>query len=812
MIDSDLPDELQVNADDQELVSRDEMLATLGRAVAAKRDEAVQARKDSGVEEVWMQCEESYLCIDDMNRGEFANAKWAKPTSMQGPVTTTKATPGDGRSTVFVRLTPRYVDMAAAKLSEIVLAVDDKAFSFGPTPVPELIQDQDNQTPLNHPQTGEPIMMPAAPAVPAGAPVAPGAPGNGQTPVAQAVQATVSDVADAQVAKAEKASDKAEKRIYDWMVESDYQGEMHQVIFDAARLGVGVLKGPFPVVRKGRSVSRTAAGIEVKTTRKVKPGYKHIDPWNFFPHGACGEKIGDGDYTVERDTISGVTLKRLKNERDSKDQPIYLETQVDKVLEEGPDGHKEEPNPTRKRNKGMFDIWYFTGTLSRKDMALVNAVGVDELPEDVTDVSAVVTLVNNSVIRATISPLEDGEYGYHALPWSKRAGSWTGVGVAEQVSTAQKVVNASSRAVFNNAGVSAGVQIIMDPIKVVPANQSPVITPNKLWYLTADGGVDDVRKVFAAIEIPNVTAQLMPIIEYGMKMAEEASNIPLISQGHDGEQTPQTFGQAQLQNTNANSLLRNLARSVDGCITEPVVKLSYDWLLVDPDVPDEEKGDFQINAKGSISMVEKAIQEQFLMQLANLVKDPAFGMDPELWAEELLRAKRMDPRKIMLSDEKKAQRAQQPPPEAPQITAAKINAQSAQQLAQERNQTTLQAANIAASVSVQKSKLDTDRDTAYVQAEAARTQQQHEAKKAEIQMKWELAQLDYANQHGMKLEDVKAKLADTAMKLNVQKELSMAALGVDVHKHHTPAPIDNQVIAPPTEPVGRAPAGEAFAA
>ena len=45
--------------------------------VAEKRDEAVKARKASGIEEIWTYCEEAYLGIDDLNRHEWAGQRWA---------------------------------------------------------------------------------------------------------------------------------------------------------------------------------------------------------------------------------------------------------------------------------------------------------------------------------------------------------------------------------------------------------------------------------------------------------------------------------------------------------------------------------------------------------------------------------------------------------------------------------------------------------------------------------------------------------------------------------------------------------------
>ena len=45
--------------------------------------------------------------------------------------------------------------------------------------------------------------------------------------------------------------------------------------------------------------------------------------------------------------------------------------------------------------------------------------------------------------------------------------------------------------------------------------------------------------------------------------AEESTSIPLITQGQTGPTTPDTFGAAQLQNNNANQLLRSVGYAVD---------------------------------------------------------------------------------------------------------------------------------------------------------------------------------------------------------------------------------------------------------
>src|ERR1022692_2698754 len=102
---SDLPDDVrQILAPHMDEDTT--MLAAIGVQIASKREEAKGARGSSGIESTWRECEEAYLGIDDVNRHEFIDAKWAKPMSMDGPVTTgRKARDTDYKSTVFHRLT-----------------------------------------------------------------------------------------------------------------------------------------------------------------------------------------------------------------------------------------------------------------------------------------------------------------------------------------------------------------------------------------------------------------------------------------------------------------------------------------------------------------------------------------------------------------------------------------------------------------------------------------------------------------------------------------------------------------------------------
>ena len=807
----DLPEEVIHEMMKHTSESKLERLSAIGRALSSKRVEAVTERKGSGIESIWMECEESYLGMDDSNRHEFDGAKWAKPTSMDGPVTARRSVGNEIKSSAFVRMTSRYVDAASAKIGEIVLPIDGKAFSIKPTPIPELIKGKEDLRQIIHEGTGQPLMKPASmteqppgaidpesaqPGMPtANAPAAPG----GTPPVAAPQPLTVKDIVEEQLALADESAEKAERRIYDWMVECGYPREMRKVMFDAARIGTGIIKGPIPESKKTKSVSRAENGtIAIQMVDEIVPVVKWVDPWNIYPHAACGENIHNGDYIFERDYLSPKKLAELK------DDPSYLADQIDLAIEEGPGkAFTDSGNPSDKLNKYRFEVWYYYGLLSTEDLAVINGKAAESCGNR-KDVFVIVTMVNDRVIKATINPLDSGVFPYHAFPWTRRANSWTGVGIAEQIRLPQRMCNATTRAMLNNAGLSSGLQIVIDRNGIIPADGQWTITPNKIWLKAEDSVIDDVRKAFYAVEFPNTQAQLMSLNQYSFKIAEESCNIPLISQGFSGDATPETYGGQMLQNNNANQLLRGIGYALDDYVTEPLVLAFYEWLLLDPAIPDEEKGDFHIDAHGSAALIEREIQNNEIQQMGELVMNPAFGIDPKKWINELMKSKRVDPRNFMYSEEEQKKLEAQPAQPPIPLAVAQIRAQTDEKIAQMENQT-----------QQQRIKVDTDRDTVYVQAETERTQNENAVRMAELQAKERLEMLKYATQQKISLEQVKAELANTAMKLNVQKELSAAALQldsdkevarhtVDLHKHKNP------VMTPPTEPAGRAEPGMGF--
>lgn len=797
------------------------ILNALGMSLASKRKEAVGERQASGIEDEWQGDEEFYQGYDENNRHEFVNTA-AKPLASGG----TSQVVDDDRakikgSIVFPNITQPYVDAVSARVGDMLLPTGDRNFAIESTPIPEMLEEVFKKVGVEMPPpapaapVAQPAKMPAAPMPGQAAgqmmpPTAPPEAGGmaammgGQPP--QAEQAAPPDPKLAAIeelrvkieetkADAERKAKNAENQIDDYLAECQYQAELRKVIDDAAKLGSGVIKGPVPVKRKTSIWQTGPDGVSALVmVEEIKPASFRVDPWNLFPDPACGESIHNGSYIFERDYFSQKRLEELKG------LPGYIDSQIDLVIEQGPLSYSEADqrnNMSYRSTKGQFEVWYVHVQITADELM---AAGCD-CDGKSESYPAQLTLVNDQVIRAALNPLDSGAFPYDVIPWKRRPNIPWGMGLARQLRTPQRIVVGATRRLMDNAGLASGPQIIVRR-DVEPEDGSWEIAPLKIWVEDKDAAGNPTDPVKAVI-IPMLQVELTNIIQLGMKMAEDVTGMPMLMQGQQGS-APDTVGGMVILNNNSHAVLRRIARLFDTCITEPHIRRYYDWLM-EYGEDDSAKGDFQIVARGSTALVERDIQSQEMINVLQLSANPIYKKNPAKAMDEFLKSRRFDPAAFDYTEAELKELQQQQPAPAPQIEAAQIRAKADAERTDKQIKAQLQVAQMTNQTAQQRIITDTDRDTIYVQAEAQSNQMQHAAKMEELATRRELALLDYANREKVSLEQVKSDLAQTAMKLNLQRELAVGAAALDKSIEGAP-----QVATPAMEPAGQAPDGQAF--
>lgn len=580
----------------------------------SKRREFIAGRAASGIEEEWTEDEEHYQGIDDANRA-FQSANQLYRNRKAAITSGTVREKGPTRSVIFLNITRPYTDAASARVADMLLPTDDRAWEIKPTPIPRLGLQQLTQLAA---AMGLPDPMQA--------------------------QAQLEE----QQAQAKERAERMQRAIEDPLVESNWHGEVRQVIEDAARIGSGVLKGPFPVqrtVRMTRKDPMTGMTQFIKLD-EIKPGSKRIDAWNFFPDPACGENIHHGSGTFEREFIGRRQIKDMLAD------PSYDTVELLGALREGPSRTREGTEAVYRPGDDEFEMWIYYGHCAREHLA---RMGVELEEGDEDRLPAMAVLINDRLVKVVLSPQEDGEFPYDVLAWQRRPGMPWGMGISRQIRTAQRMLNGSARAMMDNAGLSASPQVIIGN-GITPENNIWTLSPGKVWRAEPNADVSDVRGAFNAFVVPSVQPQMMAIINFALQMAEDTTGMPAMLQGIRGD-APNTLGGMQMQNNNATSVLRRLAKRFDDYVTRPHIQRYFDWMMTYSD--DESiKGDFDIDVRASSALVERDAQQQFLLQMVTLARDPAYEIDPAKLFAELCKGQRLDPKNFQITEEQRVQRAQ----------------------------------------------------------------------------------------------------------------------------------------------------------
>ena len=720
--------EVEYEDPEERLRKRAEKLQSFGASLGGQRDEWIRSRGSYGVDKRWIEDEDQYNAKDNI-----AKAASQMMTSVeQGyPVTTQMAKPH--RSTVFIGMTRQKTNAAEARLADILLPTDDRNWGIQPTPEPQLMgMSKDNKMATD--QQGQPVMGE-----------------NGQP-------ARVRDVVKAVLEMANKKALAMQTEIEDQLVECDYNSELRKVIHDAAVLGTGVIKGPIVTNRTRKawqpvtdSTGQTVHQVEI--VQEISPASFRVDPRNVWPDPGCGESVHNGKGIYEREQI---TAKQI---RDLAKQPGFIKAQLRKVLEEGPKQSATLRELTDEDQRDMtrltYEMWTYWGEVDHDDLESAG-VSVGE-KDELRSISACVVMINNTVVKAFLNPLEGGDLPYDFYVWEKVAGTIWGYGIPYLMRSQQKVLNAAWRQMMDNAGVSSGPQIVIKPGAIQPADKRWELSARKIWYATDD--IDDVRKAFTTFEFNSHQNELAGIIKMATELADAETGVPTIMQGEKGA-APDTVGGMQMLMNSANVVLRRLVKQFDDMITKPHIRRYYDYNMMYNE--DEEiKGDFTIDARGSSALVVRDIQNQSFLNLLAAGANPIYGMylDTQKLFEKALQAQHIDPAEVFKPEEeieqiKEAQKqaaAQGPAPD-PAMAVAQVRAQAEMQKVQMQNQGDLQELQVRQQIAAQEADLHI----------------------MQLEMTREIEMLKLSNSQNISLEKIKAQLADTAMKERSRKELFAA--------------------------------------
>jgi len=664
-------------------------------------------------------------------------------------------------SQLFINETQPKTDAMSARLMDLLFPTDDKNWGIQPTPVPSLTdaagEASAKKQELQQQMSAEAAMQ--------------GAPSPETMQQADFVEQASKALED-QIAEAKRRADLMAEEIDDQLKQSLYQAVMRDVIDCAAKLGVGIAKGPVTGDRIRKGWKKNEAGeYQLQMSEGDQPSMRFVDPWAFFPD-MDASSIDDGEGNFERHLMNKKKLRALSNLPGFDKDAIRTLIKA-KPRETAPSYLADLRNingDNQQVTGDLYHVWEYSGCLDYEDMrdlALVMATNstddqakesylatYDDLEgiDPLTEVNAVVWFCQDEILKFSIYPYDSGESLYSVFCLARDEASIFGYGIPSIMRDPQRSLNSAWRAMMDNAGLSAGPQIVMDTKAIEPADGSWKIRPRKIWKVK-DGIPKDARP-FEVFNIPTMQGELAAIVDLSMRFIDMMTQMPQITQGEQGTNVTKTAqGMAILMNS-ANVGFRRIVKEFDDSMTTPNIRRFYDWNM-QHNPKEEIKGDYDVDARGSSVLLVREMQANNLMILAlQLGGHPVYG--PMMKNRDML---------------KKVFQAHMIPVDEVLLTQEEIDAAMARAEAQAQEAMAAQApvaddpAIKQRELDLKEAEIDSKVEIANMQADTARVVAQFNR---DTQM------MIFAEKMNMSLDEIEAKLATKRMEID-HKERVVAA-------------------------------------
>lgn len=613
-----MSEDLQYAMAAKEAFSDDEqkaVLGALGARLLMEFSEAERARRPT--EERWLRDLRQY-------RGQYD----PEVLALIGPK----------RSRAFVRKTRVKVKTADSRVEDLLFpSGSEKNWEVGPTPVPSVSKEMrkeviDNLKQLMAKQVQQAEMQYAQAAQAAMA--------QGQQPPPKPVMPPpmlTKEVIDQQVLLLCKASAKKMAQVIDdQLTEVAYKAVCKKAIHSAHLYGTGIIKGPL-VERRVRSTFVHKDGKWVERSESyVVPFVDYVPIWRFYPDMGS-DSLAKCRYVFERHQMTHADLAELSCMKS------FNKTMIVNYLKSHPRGEVTvkfidnelkiigDRTQDQGANDGKYEVLERWGWLTGEDLKEVG-VKVDEDRLHESFFSNVWVLPNGEVIKAVLQPLNGVTWPYHIYYFDKDETSIFADGLASVMRDDQTMLNASTRLMLDNAAIASGPMVEITTSLLSNLEQGTEIEPWKVFYRNNQNpGVAAVR----TMELPTRLADLNSLAARFDDNLDEVSAIPRYMTGENMSQgaAGTASGMSMLMGA-ANIMIKDLISAWDEGVTRPFIQALYRWnMQFHPD--NAIKGDFDVKARGSASLVAREVRSQ---QLANFTMSVSNPMDaPFIKRDSLLR-------------------------------------------------------------------------------------------------------------------------------------------------------------------------------
>ena len=558
------------------------------------------------------------------------------------------------KSRVFVKITKTKVLAAFGQIIEVLFSGGKFPLGISPTPVPEDIAEYAHlkqQAPQQPQQPQDPYGFKGD-----GREIPPGATADMlMKNLAQEYENVGFDEGPAnagepQIEPAGIGAKNLEKLIHDQLEESEAITTLRHVFFEMCLLGTGILKGPFSFDKEYHSFEEQEdTSIYIKKIKSV-PKIEAVSCWNFYADPNA-TNISDCDYAIQRHSLNRQQFSDLRK------MPFFNEEMIDHCLEEGPNYqvrgyesslYNRETVETIYKNR--YEVLEYWGII---DKDLAKQCGIES---DKSVISVNAWICGNKVLRMVENPFTPTRIPFMVCPYELNPYQFFGIGVPENMEDSQQIMNGHARMAIDNLALSGNLVFDIDETQLAPG-QDMKIFPGKIFRRQSGQPGTSIN----AIKFPNSTQENMMMFDRFRQLADEATGIPSYSHGTTGVQstTRTAAGMSMLMGAAALSI-KTVIKNIDDYLIKPLGDSFFHWnMQFNADMP-HIKGDLEIKARGTSSLMQKEVRSQRLMTFMQTAANPALApfVRWHTCLKEIAKALDIDPDQLINDPEKAAIYAQ----------------------------------------------------------------------------------------------------------------------------------------------------------
>jgi hypothetical protein len=475
------------------------------------------------------------------------------------------------------------------------------------------------------------------------------------------------------------AAKKMEKKIHDQLEESNANKQLRVAAFEMALFGTGVMKGPFALDKEYPNWSDDG---EYSPSIKTIPQTSSVSIWNFYPDPDASN-MDEAEYVVERHKMSRSQLRSLKK------RPFFRSNSIDTAITMGESYVKEwweqaMEDDAQESKSERYEVLEFWGNVDT-EILKEHKIDIPKELKDADELNVNIWVCNDQVLRLVMNPFTPSVIPYYAVPYEISPYSLFGIGLAENMDDTQTLMNGFMRMAVDNAALSGNMLIEIDETNLVPG-QDLSVYPGKVFR--RQGGAPG-QAIFGT-KFPNVSNENMQMFDKARVLADESTGFPSFAHGQTGVSgVGRTASGISMLMSAANGSIRNVVKNVDDYLLSPLAKSFYSFNM-QFDFDEEIKGDLEIKARGTESLMANEVRSQRLMQFLGVVQNPVLAPFAKMdyIIREIAKAMDLDPDKLTNSMTDAAVQAEilkkfqaENPPEpqqAPQQAPAGVQVQDTQ--------------------------------------------------------------------------------------------------------------------------------------